>query len=171
MQVKHVKRIAQHLRKHHFTHGSGPLIRGPDCISIMLDLTWESNTYILTVDAHSKWIDVHIVNSTSVETTIMKLRSVFATHRLPEQIVSNNGTGFASEEFKKFTEQNGIKHNYFYITHHPSSYGMACLSKESVNCKEQSKTKLHSFSSNIVLLLRLQHAGLSPVKLLVGRRL
>ena len=53
--------------------------------------------YLLIVDAHSKWIDVHIVNSTSAETIIMKLRNVFATHGLPEQIVSDNGVGFASE--------------------------------------------------------------------------
>jgi hypothetical protein len=65
--------------------------------------------FLIIIDSHSKWMDVHIVNSTSAETTISKLCSVFATHGLPEQLVSDNGSGFTSAEFKKFLADNGIK--------------------------------------------------------------
>ena len=63
--------------------------------------------FLIIVDAHSKWLDVQIVNSTSATATISKLRTLFATHGLPEQLVSDNGTGFKSAQFM---EQNGIKH-------------------------------------------------------------
>lgn len=56
--------------------------------------------------------------------TISKLRTLFATHGLPEQIVSDNGAGFWSAEFHHFTAQNGIKH-IFTSPYHPSSNGLA----------------------------------------------
>ena len=80
--------------------------------------------YLIIIDAHSKWIDVHIVNSTSAECAISKLRTVFATHGLPEQIVSDNGSGFTSTEFKKFLSDNGIK-QIWTSPYHPSSNGLA----------------------------------------------
>ena len=43
-----------------------------------------------------------MVSSTISTATIDKLRQVFATHRLPEVIVSDNGTAFTSKEFKEF---------------------------------------------------------------------
>ena len=69
--------------------------------------------FLLIVDAHSKQLDIHCLNSVTTETTIEKLRATFGTHGLPEVIVSNNG-------FKIFTWRNGICH----ITkapYHPSS--------------------------------------------------
>lgn len=78
----------------------------------------------MIIDGYSKWIDVQSVNSTSAECTISKLRTLFATHGLPEQIVSDNGAGFRSAEFHHFTAQNGIKH-IFTSPYHPSSNGLA----------------------------------------------
>ncbi len=57
----------------------------------------------IIIDAHSKWLDVHCVNTATAETTITKLRSTFATHGLLEIIVSDNGTVFTSHEFKRDT--------------------------------------------------------------------
>lgn len=80
--------------------------------------------FLIVIDAHSKWLDVHIVSSTSAECTINKLRSIFATHGLPEQLVSDNGSGFTSEEFKRFLQANGIR-QVLVSPYHPSSNGLA----------------------------------------------
>ena len=45
--------------------------------------------YLLLIDAHSKWMEVHVVPSTSTEATIEKLRIIFGTHGIPEQLVSD----------------------------------------------------------------------------------
>ena len=74
--------------------------------------------FLVVIDAHSKRIDVEILNSTSAVCTIIKLRSLFATHGIPEKLVSDNGSDFQSEEFKQFTTQNGIKH-IFISPYHP----------------------------------------------------
>ncbi|CAB3984850.1 PREDICTED: uncharacterized protein K02A2.6-like [Paramuricea clavata] len=41
--------------------------------------------FLLIIDAHSKWLDVHYVNTATTETTITKLRVTFATHGIPQQ--------------------------------------------------------------------------------------
>ena len=66
--------------------------------------------FLLIIDAHSKWLDVHYVNSATTETTIEKLRPTFATYGLPEMIVSDNGSVFTGGEFKVFMQRNGIRH-------------------------------------------------------------
>ena len=71
-------------------------------------------TFLLIISAHSKWLDVHCVNSASTVynrlcyTTIEKLRATVATHGLSEMIVSDNGSVFvfASGEFKVFMHRN-----------------------------------------------------------------
>ena len=51
-----------------------------------------------------------MVSSTASSRTVQKLHKIFATHGLPETIVSDNVTCFTSEEFKEFTRQNVISH-------------------------------------------------------------
>ena len=48
----------------------------------------------------------------------------FVTHGLPEMLVSDNGTAFASAEFREFTSRNAIRH-IFVSPYHPSSNGLA----------------------------------------------
>jgi hypothetical protein len=55
---------------------------------------------LIIVDAHSKWIEVFIVNI-----YIEKLRWTFATHGLPEVLVSDNRTVFSSAEFQQFMNE------------------------------------------------------------------
>ena len=38
--------------------------------------------------------------STSAQSTIKVLESIFSTHGIPEQIVTDNGTGFKSRDFQ-----------------------------------------------------------------------
>ena len=72
--------------------------------------------------SQSKWIVAQVVPSTSTSTTIVVLQSVFATHGIPEQLVSDNATGFACEEFRRFNNCNGI-HRTFTSPYHPAANG------------------------------------------------
>ena len=42
--------------------------------------------FLVTVDAHSKWLEAHVVETPTSADTIQKLRQVFATHGIPETI-------------------------------------------------------------------------------------
>ena len=64
-----------------------------------------------------------VSNATSY-TTIEQLRTLFATHGIPEVLVTDNGTPFTSTEFSEFTRNNGIRHVRV-SPFHPSSNGLA----------------------------------------------
>ena len=61
--------------------------------------------FLLIIDAHSKWMDIHCVNSATSSVTIDKMRSTFASHGLPEIVVSDNKYNFVSSEFKSFLQK------------------------------------------------------------------
>ena len=58
--------------------------------------------FLVLMDAHSKWLDVHKMSNISSSRTIERLRMMFATHGLPQKIVTDNGPSFTSDEFKRF---------------------------------------------------------------------
>ena len=64
--------------------------------------------YKLVVDAHSKWMEVITMASTTSESTINALRYLFTSFGLVEEIVLDNGPQFASVEFQNFVKANGI---------------------------------------------------------------
>ncbi|XP_019859677.1 PREDICTED: uncharacterized protein K02A2.6-like [Amphimedon queenslandica] len=130
--------------------------------------------FLIVVDAHSKWIDVQQVSSTSAEATIEALRFLFATHGVPEQLVSDNGSGFRSSEFQMFTSQNGIKH-IFTSPYHPASNGLA---ERAVQTFKSTVTKMEGPMDQRIARFLLQYritpqttTGLSPSQLLMGRQL
>ena len=57
----------------------------------------------------------------SAARTVVELRHIFATHGLPQQLVSDNGHQFVSEQF---AELNGIKH-FRSALYHPATNGLA----------------------------------------------
>ena len=64
--------------------------------------------FLLLVDAHTKWMDIHTVSSATSQSTIEKMRKTFATLGLPEMLVTDNGSVFTSSEFTDFVQRNGI---------------------------------------------------------------
>ena len=82
---------------------------------------------LVITDAHSKWPEVHIMSTTTASSTIEVLRELFARYGLPEQLVSDNGPQFVSDDFKSFLTSNGIK-QLRSPSYHPATNGAAeCL--------------------------------------------
>ena len=79
---------------------------------------------LVIIDAHSKWIDATPLRSATTRTTIEVLRRFFANFGLPEELVSDNGPQFTSQEFRKFCSNNGIQHCLI-PPYHPASNGAA----------------------------------------------
>ena len=71
---------------------------------------FQRRMYLLVSDAHSKWPEIIELKSTTVDKTIEELRKLFVSYGLPEQMVTDNGPQFVSEEFAIFVKANGVKH-------------------------------------------------------------
>ena len=118
-------------------------------------------------------IEVIPVSAATSTVTIEKLRAIFATHGLPERIVTDNGTVFTSEEFEKFLHQNGIAHTQT-APYHPASNGLV---EHAVQTFKQGIKRLHEGTVQLRLtcLVEVQtHTattmGRSPTELLLGRQ-
>ena len=79
--------------------------------------------FLLIIDAHSKWLEVHPTTMTTSAATITLLRKLFATFGLPEVVVSDNASNFTNEEFETFSRKNGVKHVKT-PPYHPASNGL-----------------------------------------------
>ncbi|XP_054745933.1 uncharacterized protein K02A2.6-like [Anastrepha obliqua] len=86
--------------------------------------SFSGKLFFILIDSYSKWLEVTVVNSTSSAAAIKVLRQIFATHGLPDELVSDNGTAFTSEEFKNFMKNNLIRHIRS-APFHPSTNGQA----------------------------------------------
>ena len=128
---------------------------------------------LIIVDAHSKWTVAQVVPSTLASTTIAVLQSVFATHGIPEQLVSDNATGFACEEFRELTSCNGIHHT-FTSQYQPAANGLAERSVQVVKRALDSLKEGEDMTTHLnKFLCIISHSttGVSPSELLMGRRI
>ena len=82
-----------------------------------------NKTYLFLVDAFSKWPEVIEMTSTTAVKTIEALRHVFATHGLPDCVVTDNGPQFIAEEFKSVLIGNGVRH-FRAAPYHPATNGL-----------------------------------------------
>ncbi|XGW17401.1 hypothetical protein V3C99_002198 [Haemonchus contortus] len=70
----------------------------------------EGISYLVIVDAFSKWPEVIPMTSTTTTATLRELNRLFAQFGFPHVIVSDNGTQFTSAEFQNFCRHRGIEH-------------------------------------------------------------
>ena len=100
--------------------------------------------FLLIVDAHTKWMDIHITNSSTSQVTIEKLCQSVSNFGFPLMIVTDNGSSFVSEEFQTFLAANGIIHRRS-SPYHPATNGLA---ERAVKTFKHSMRKLFDFSQN-----------------------
>ena len=116
--------------------------------------------------------------TTNALSTIDALRSMFATHGICKELVSDNGPHFTSEDYAKFCEINGIR-RVLVSPYHPRSNGEAERFVQSF--KKGMLTAVQAGEKNLRLILAMfllayrttPHAttGESPAKLLFNREL
>ena len=132
--------------------------------------------YLIIIDAHSKWLEIMPATTATAQGTVKRMREVFATHGLPDEIVTDNGTHFTGIEFQQFMAQNGIQH--IKVTpYHPSSNGLAERAVQSFKdaMKKLSATPANVQTKILQFLFRYHitpHAttGIVPAELLMYRR-
>uniref|UniRef100_UPI0010A03A6A uncharacterized protein K02A2.6-like n=1 Tax=Podarcis muralis TaxID=64176 RepID=UPI0010A03A6A len=74
---------------------------------------FHGRTFMVVVDAYSKWPEVALMSSTTTEAVIRVLRGLFATHGCPDVLVSNNGPQFTSGTFEWYL----LGAEYLFVQH------------------------------------------------------
>ena len=161
--MRRVKSIGNHHLQPQCMHGPG------------LASPFMGKMFLVIIDAHSKWMEVHKTASSSAAATISLLRTTFATLGLPEVVVSDNAANFTSDEFAEFLKRNGVRHVRT-PPYHPASNGLA---ERAVQTFKEGMRKLKDGSIDTKLARFLfkyrmtpqSSTGISPAELMFGRRL
>ncbi|UYV66609.1 K02A2.6-like [Cordylochernes scorpioides] len=136
---------------------------------------FQGKLFLVVVDAYSKWIEAKIVSTTSTETTINSLKEIFATHGLPDVIVSDNGTSFTSELFRTFLKRNGVRH-ILCAPYHAASNGQVEIAIQTLKnlLRKNSSGNWTTRLSRSLLSMRIainSTTQKSPAQLLMNRNL
>jgi RNase H-like domain found in reverse transcriptase/Reverse transcriptase (RNA-dependent DNA polymerase)/Integrase zinc binding domain/Integrase core domain len=85
---------------------------------------FKGKSFLIFVDAFSRWIEVRVMRQTTAQAVIKELAKIFLVFGFPGEVVADNGPPFGSVELKTYLESKGIV-----ITHsppyHPQSNGLA----------------------------------------------
>ena len=142
----------------------------------------DGNYFLGLIDSHSKWIEVAHMRSTTAQSTIDQMRLWFAAYGLPEEVVSDNGPQFISQDFTNFLKQNGVKQTLV-PPYHPSSNGAAertvqilkqALRKhaESVRRGDKKRSLKHQLANCLFQYINTPHSvtGVTPSELFLKRK-
>lgn len=116
------------------------------------------------------------MSNTTAVSTVLALSKIFATHGLPEFIVSDNGPQLTSGDFADFCKAHGIKH-ILTAPYHPQSNGLAERFVQTFKnfLKKTDNSKYLDLHVNEFLLSyrSIQHPATnkSPAEILMGRKL
>ena len=69
---------------------------------------FKGKMFLIVIDPFSKWPEVVVMQRTSADFTVEKLRMIFANKGIPEILVSDNGPQFVAGVFDDFVRRNGI---------------------------------------------------------------
>lgn len=139
---------------------------------IGMDIAYiHGKNFLVTADYFSKWFEIFELKSKSIDEVIRQCKTMFATHGLPKEVVSDNSP-FKSAKFLEFLGQLGIKFNPA-SPKYPKSNGLAeCY----VGIAKKLITKAHDSGQELFLaLLEYRNApvhslGSSPSQILLSRR-
>ncbi|XP_063959313.1 uncharacterized protein K02A2.6-like [Lytechinus pictus] len=129
---------------------------------------------LIVVDAHSKWLEAISVKRATANATVIALGRLFATHGLPETVVTDSGTQFVSEEFATLMNNNNICHIQT-APKHPASNGLAERGVQTVKTamKKGQGSVLEKKLQRFLLTYRVtpqETTGKTPSKLMFKRK-
>nr|XP_056702475.1 uncharacterized protein K02A2.6-like [Euleptes europaea] len=134
---------------------------------------FQDKTFLIVVDSYSKWLEIADVGSMTSRVVVRELRKIFATHGLPDTVVSDNWAQFTSAEFQEFLTKNGIRHTTS-APFHPATNGQA---ERMVRTTKEAMRRIerNDWDRGLAEFLLYQHTtpnsptGKSPAELLMGR--
>ena len=130
--------------------------------------SFKGQDYLVVVDYYSRWLEVCQLRSTTSTAIVNKLRHIFASHGIPEVLVTDNGPQFFCREFRSFAKD-------FDFHHKTSSPGYPQANGEAESAVKIAKKLLQQTDLHLALLnyRATPHSstGVTPAAALMGREL
>lgn len=133
---------------------------------------WNGFQYLVVVDSYSGWFEMDSINDSTSATVIGKMKRQFATHGVPERLMTDNGRQFVSREFQQFSRD----WNFVHTTSSPMYPKSNGLAENAVKQAKQLLERCKRDGTDLMLgLLNLRntprdtHLG-SPAQRLLSRR-
>lgn len=130
--------------------------------------TSQGKQYLVVTDYYSRFIELAYLETTTSAQVIGKLKNMFSRWGIPEEVMSDNGSQFTSEEFRLFAEEYQFKQT-FSSPHYPQSNGAAESAVKTAKriLKQDDVFKaLMAYRSTPI-----EATGVSPAELLLGRKI
>ena len=120
------------------------------------------------VDYYSRFLEIERLKDTLSYTVVKKTKAIYSRHGIPEELVSDNGPQFISQEYKQFTSEWDILHTTS-IPEYPQSNGLA------EKAVQIAKNIFQKATNDNLFLLEYQNTTVdnfaSPAQLLISRNL
>lgn len=135
-------------------------------------LLWNGKDYMVTVDYFSNFWEIDRLYDTSSKAVMRRLKTHFARYGFPEELVTDSGSQFTSDQFKEFARRYDFKHTKA-TPHHHQANGKA---EAAVKAAKRLLSKTYRNGEDPYVALAIQRntpqqgIGLSPVQRLLGRR-
>jgi hypothetical protein len=124
--------------------------------------------YLVLVDYYSRWIESRYLSQANSSNVIKAMKDIFSVHGIPDQIQSDNGPQFMSQEFSRFAVVYGFAHK-------TSTPYMSQANGEAERAVQTVKTIMATPDPSLALLnyRATPHSttGISPSEALMGRKL
>ncbi|KMQ84563.1 hypothetical protein RF55_17547 [Lasius niger] len=136
---------------------------------------FQGHKFLIVVDSFSKYTEVREMSTTTATATIDVLRDMFATHGIPDVVVSDNGPPFQSKDYGDFLRGNVVR-RVLIAPRRPAGNGQAERVVQSTKDSLRRIVK-GTWKKRLAQFLLHQHitpstvTGHSPGELLMGRRL
>ena len=124
--------------------------------------------YLLVSDYFSRYVEVAKLSRTTSPDIVVHLKSMFARHGIPDQVLSDNGPQFSASSFAKFAEEYGFTH----ITtspKYPQANGQVEQAVQTV--KSMLKKATDPYQALMAYRATPLESGLRPAELLMGRKI
>eukprot|EP00731_Ephydatia_muelleri_P017556 Em0010g654a len=130
--------------------------------------SWKGSQYLLIIDYFSRYVELSKLSATTSQDVINHMKSIFARHGIPNEVVSDNGPQFSSNVFHSFACEYGFVHTTS-SPRYPQGNGEAERAVRTIkNILDKAKDPYLGLLAYRSTPLR---NGYSPSELLMNRRL